>query len=63
VSPPRTIRPIPVEDLSTREPEWEPIELGYGQPPTLRDFEYDPLHDDVRVFGPVIVIHPPIKPE
>lgn len=63
MSVPRTIRPIPVEDLNTRPPEWEPIERGYGQPPTPKVFEYDPLHDDVQVFGPKIAIHPPIKPE
>lgn len=56
------IRPIPVEDLEGRPAEWAPIELGYGQPPTIRQFRYDILHDEVEVTGPVVVIDPPVTP-
>ena len=46
--------PDPIEDKRDREPEWQPIELGYGQAPTMRTFEWDPISDDVRVEGPQI---------
>jgi hypothetical protein len=46
--------PIPIEDRDTRDPEWQPIELGYGQPPTMRTYEWDPISNGVRVTGPLI---------
>jgi hypothetical protein len=56
------IRPIPVEDLDDRSAEWAPLELGYGQPPTMRQFRYDIVHDEVEVTGPIIIYDPPLRP-
>lgn len=58
----REIRPMPIEDLPDRPAEWAPIELGYGQPPTLRQYRYDIVHDEVEVTGPVIDYLPPERP-
>lgn len=52
-----------VEDTFYRDPEWETIEPGYGQPPTMRTFEYDPVHGYFRSDGPVIEIKRPERPE
>lgn len=46
--------PIPIEDKATREPEWQPIELGVGQSPPMREYEWDPVSNSVRVRGPII---------
>lgn len=56
------LRRIPIEDVEDRDPEWEDIPLGYGQPPTLRKYQYDFVHDDVKVEGPIIAYDPPVKP-
>jgi hypothetical protein len=45
-----------------RDPEWEEIERGYGQPPTLRTYEYDPVHGYFKSEGPKIVTRRPVKP-
>lgn len=46
--------PFPTEDRDDRAPEWQPVELGYGQPPTMRTFEWDPISNTIRVTGPLI---------
>jgi hypothetical protein len=51
-----------VEDTMYRDPEWEEIERGYGQPPTLRTYEYDPVHGYFKSEGPKIVTRRPVKP-
>jgi hypothetical protein len=53
---------IPVEDLDNRDPEWVAVEPGYGQPPMMRDVEWDPVHGEVRSSGPVVEIKPPLRP-
>lgn len=54
MAPVTTISPIPMEDLPARQPEWQPLEAGYGHGPFLRDYQFDPLHNEVVVTGPII---------
>jgi hypothetical protein len=58
------IAPIPVDDLSTRDPEWAEIERGYGQETTkLRTINYSPILDEIEVEpGPVVVDKRPEAP-
>lgn len=56
------IHPIPIEDLEHRPAEWAPLELGYGQPPTMRQFRHDIVHDEVEVTGPVVTYEKPLRP-
>jgi len=52
-----------VEDASTREPEWEPIEEGFSYQGEGRNFFWDPIHGHVMVTGPKIAYKPPIRPK
>jgi hypothetical protein len=54
--------PIPLEDLSTRAPEWQDIEPGYGQWPLIRKVQWDPVHDEIQSSGPTVQIHNPDRP-
>lgn len=56
-------REIPLEDLDDRDPEWELVGPGYGHEHMTRKVEWDPISNDIRVEGPVIVVEPPVKPE
>jgi hypothetical protein len=46
--------PFPIEDKLLREPEWQEIELGVGQHPPMRKYEWDPISNGVRSSGPII---------
>jgi hypothetical protein len=52
-----------VEDLPYRDPEWETIEAGYGQTPTMRTYLYDPVHGYFMSEGPKVQIKRPERPE
>ncbi len=54
--------PIPLENLRSRDPEWEPVEPGYGQEHMIREVEWDPVHGDIKVDGPVVQIKLPERP-
>lgn len=54
--------PIPLEDKRCRDPEWELVEPGYGQNQIIRKIEWDPIHNEVRSDGPVVVIKEPERP-
>jgi hypothetical protein len=45
---------IPIEDKHTRTPEWQAIERGYGQHPTLNTYEIDLITLKTRQTGPQI---------
>lgn len=54
----------PREDLETRDPEWVELESGHGQDQTrMRKIEWDPIHNELRVTGPKIVVEPPERPK
>jgi hypothetical protein len=59
---PSPMRSQAVEDTMYRDPEWETIEAGYGQQPTMRTFLYDPVHGYFFSEGPKIVTKRPVAP-
>jgi hypothetical protein len=48
-----------------RPPEYEPVDLGDGQPPTMREYFFDPVHGYYYSTGPKIVVQtwPPVAPK
>jgi hypothetical protein len=64
VSLPEGKIPDSIEDLSTRPPEWQEIERGYGHETVtrLRTIEFDPIHRWTRSSGPTVLNQPPEKP-
>jgi hypothetical protein len=45
--------PDPLEDRTTREPEWEPIPPSPGHEHPMRTYEWNNINDEVRVEGPI----------
>jgi hypothetical protein len=63
-SDPFRLRSDAVEGTLYREPEWEPVEPGIGQPPTMREYFFDPIHGWYYSTGPKVVVvrWPPVAP-
>lgn len=58
-----SLRPLPLEDLDIRDPEWEVLERGYGQGPSEGRIVYwDPIHGWIKSEGPKIQVKKPLRP-
>jgi len=55
--------PLPVEDTTFRDPEWEELQRGPGQGPSEGRIVYwDPIHGWIKKEGPVIECKRPLRP-
>jgi len=56
-------RELPVEDIDTRDPEWEELERDPGQGPSEgRVVFWDPVHGLFKKEGPKVVVKRPLRP-
>jgi len=54
--PDETLRPLPVEGLAERGPEWEPLGRNPADVGECREFWWDPVHGWIRHCGPTVVV-------
>jgi hypothetical protein len=60
---PANKRPLPVEGLDIRDPEWEELERGPGQGPSEgRVVFWDHIHGYIKKEGPKIQVKRPLRP-
>ena len=56
---PNNKRPLPVEGLLLRDPEWEVLERGAADQGEGREFWWDPVHGWVWHQGPIVQVTVP----
>ena len=52
-------RELPVEDVYTRDPEWEVIQRSPADQGEGREFWWDPIHGWVKHCGPIVQVSVP----
>jgi hypothetical protein len=55
-TPADDLRPLPVEGLLWRGPEWEVMERGAADQGEGREFWWDPIHGWVKHQGPIVQV-------